>query len=110
MNKTKIKKSREDIAVDIFAYAFMIILALSTLLPFMNVVSKALSAEWAVVSGKVGLLPIGFQLDSLKLVVRSHEFLTAFKNSVLVTAVGTACTLFITGMTAYPLSYSDLKS
>lgn len=108
MNKTKIKKSREDIAVDIFAYVFMIILALSTLLPFMNVVSKALSAEWAVVSGKVGLIPIGFQLDSLKLVVSSHEFLTSFKNSVLVTVVGTVCTLFITGMTAYPLSKRDM--
>jgi putative aldouronate transport system permease protein len=108
MSKSKIKKSGEDIAVDIFAYAFMTILALSTLLPFMNVVSKALSAEWAVVSGKVGIWPIGFQLDSLKLVLFSKEFLIAFKNSVFVTGVGTVCTLLITGMTAYPLSKRDM--
>lgn len=104
MKKSNMKKSGEDIAVDTFAYVFMTLLALSTMLPFMNVVSKALSSEWAVVSGQVGLIPIGFQLDSLKLVVASGEFLTALKNSVFITGVGTFCTLIITGMTAYPLS------
>lgn len=105
---SKIKKSSEDIAVDAFAYIFITLLALVTLLPFMNVVSKAFSAEWAVVSGKVGILPIEFQLDSIKLVVGSKDFLTAFKNSVLVTFVGTFFTLLVTGMTAYPLSKKQL--
>lgn len=104
MSKTRIKMSAEDISVEVFAYTFMTLLALATLLPFMNVVSKALSGNWAVVSGKVGILPIDFQLDSLKFVVVSREFLTAFKNSVFVTTVGTICTLLITAMTAYPLS------
>jgi putative aldouronate transport system permease protein len=108
MSKIKIKKSGEDWAVDIFAYVFMTTLAFVTVLPFMNVVSKALSAEWAVVSGNVGIFPVGFQLDSLKLVISSKEFLTAFKNSVLVTGIGTVCTLFITAMTAYPLSKRDM--
>lgn len=105
---SKIKNTREDYAIGIFAYTFMIILALSTLLPFMNVVSKALSEDWAVVSGSVGILPVGFRVDSLKLVIGSHEFLTALKNSVLVTVVGTAATLLITGLTAYPLSKRNM--
>jgi len=105
---SKIKKSKEDYAIGIFAYTFMIILALSTLLPFMNVVSKSLSVDWAVVSGKVGILPVGFRLDSLKLVVGSNEFLTALKNSVLVTVVGTVVTLILTGLTAYPLSKRNM--
>lgn len=108
MSRTKIKMTKEDIEVDIFAYAFMTILALLTLLPFMNVVSKALSAEWAVVSGNVGIIPVGFQLDSMKIVVASKEFLTAFGNSVLVTFVGTLLTLLVTGMTAYPLSKRNM--
>ncbi|MDI6618511.1 MAG: carbohydrate ABC transporter permease [Clostridiales bacterium] len=108
MSRTKIKMTKEDIGVDIFAYAFMTILALLTLLPFMNVVSKALSAEWAVVSGNVGIIPVGFQLDSMKIVIASKEFLTAFGNSALVTFVGTLLTLLVTGMTAYPLSKRNM--
>lgn len=105
---SKIKNTREDYVIESFAYTFMILLALFTLIPLMNVVSKALSEDWAVVSGTVGILPVGFRLDSLKLVIGSQEFLTAFKNSVLVTGVGTVFTLLITGLTAYPLSKRNM--
>lgn len=104
MKKLRIKKSFEDIIIDIFAYAFMTLLAVSTLLPFMNVVSKAFSEEWAIVAGKVGILPVGFRVQPLKIVIQSKQFLTAFGNSALVTGVGTGLTLLVTGMTAYPLS------
>jgi putative aldouronate transport system permease protein len=105
---SKMKKSREDYMIGIFAYTFMILLAISTLLPFMNVVSKALSEDWAVISGKVGILPVGLQLDSLKLVIGSQEFLIALKNSVFVTVVGTVFTILLTGLTAYPLSKRNM--
>jgi putative aldouronate transport system permease protein len=108
MSRKKIKKSGEDIAVDIFSYSLLTIFALSTLLPFINVISKAVSEDWAVVSGKVGLLPIGFQLNTMKYVISSEQFSIAFKNSILVTLVGTFCTIFITAMTAYPLSKRQL--
>lgn len=104
MSRNKIKMSKEDIGVDVFAYTFMTLLTMATLFPFMNVVSKAFSANWAVVAGKVGLLPIEFQLESMKLVVVSKEFIVALRNSVLITIGGTICTLIITAMTAYPLS------
>jgi putative aldouronate transport system permease protein len=74
----------------------------------MNVVSKAFSADWALVSGKVGILPVDFQLDSIKFVVGSKEVLIALKNSVLITVVGTALTLLVTAVTAYPLSKRHL--
>jgi putative aldouronate transport system permease protein len=108
MSKVKIKKTKEDITVDIFAYGVITLLAITTLLPFMNVVSKAFSADWALVSGKVGILPIEFQLDSIKFVVGSKEFLIALKNSALITVVGTALTLLVTAVTAYPLSKRHL--
>jgi putative aldouronate transport system permease protein len=108
MRKVKIKKTKEDIVVDIFAYGFITLLGITTLLPFMNVVSKAFSADWALVSGKVGILPVDFQLDSIKFVVGSKEFLIALKNSALITVVGTALTLLITAVTAYPLSKRHL--
>lgn len=108
MSTKKIKKSGEDIAVDVFSYSLLTIFALSTLLPFINVIAKAVSEDWAVVSGKVGLLPVGFQLNTMKYVIFSEQFSVAFKNSIIVTLVGTFCTIFITAMTAYPLSKRQL--
>ncbi|MDI6619397.1 MAG: hypothetical protein QME45_12140, partial [Clostridiales bacterium] len=61
---SKIKRTSEDWAVDIFSYIFLTVFALITLLPPMNIVAKSLSAEWAIISGKVGLLPIGVFCNS----------------------------------------------
>lgn len=103
-----IRRTSDEIGVEAFSFFFLLLLAVVTLIPFMHVISKAFSAEWAVISGRVGILPVGFQMDSIKLVVRSREFLVAFGNSALITVVGTLCTLLITAMTAYPLSKKNL--
>lgn len=102
-------KSFEDIAVDIFVYAFLIIIALSTLLPFVNVLSKSVSAEWAVVSGKVGILPVGFQLETMKYVITSGQFLNSFGISVFITLTGTVISILMTAITAYPLSKKNIS-
>lgn len=100
----KTKKTLEDILLDGFVYTFMIIFALLTLLPFINVLSKAFSQEAAVVSGKVGLYPVGFQLDTMKYVLTSGSFLNALGISVAVTFFGTLSALLLSAITAYPLS------
>lgn len=100
----KIKKGLEDIVIDGFVYIFLIIMAVITLLPFANVFSKSFSQEWAVVSGKVTIFPIGFQLDTMKYVVTSQQFLNSFGISVIVTGLGTILAIVITAITAYPLS------
>ena len=70
----------------------------------MNVISKAISEDWAVVSGKAGIIPVGFQLDTLKYIITSSEYLRSLLVSVTVTAIGTTLGLLVLGMTAYPLS------
>ncbi|WP_135553852.1 carbohydrate ABC transporter permease [Paenibacillus cymbidii] len=102
------KRTRGDWSLDLVIYGSLLVAALITLLPFANVLSKSVSAEWAVVSGKVGIYPIGFQLETMKFVVTSHEFQHAFLISVLVTVVGTLLSILITSLTAYPLSKRHL--
>lgn len=70
----------------------------------LNVISKAISEDWAVVSGKVGIIPVGFQLDTLKYIITSSEYLRSLLVSVTVPAIGTTLGLLVLGMTAYPLS------
>ncbi|WNQ08897.1 carbohydrate ABC transporter permease [Paenibacillus aurantius] len=102
------KRTYADYSLDAVIYLVLILMALSTLLPFANVLAKAVSAEWAVLSGKVGLFPIGFQLDTMKFVATSPQFIRSFLISVGVTIVGTLLSLLITAVTAYPLSKRKL--
>lgn len=99
-----IKKGTEEKIVTSFAYLFIGLLVLVILFPLMHVVSKAFSAEWAINSGSVGIVPIDLQTQAMKSIVESKQFLTAFKNSLFITIVGTLCTLVVTSFTAYPLS------
>lgn len=98
------KKGLGDTGIDIFVYLFLVLIAASTLLPFANVFSKSVSEEWAVVSGKVGVLPVGFQLDTMKFVVTSKQFIQSFEVSVFITLIGTLAAVLLTSLTAYPLS------
>lgn len=101
-------KSAEDVAVDVFVYIFTFVYALIALVPFLNVIAKAFSAEWALVSGNVTLFPVEFQIDTMKYVLSFEMFFRSFLNSVVVTVAGTALSLVVTGIAAYPLSKPDL--
>jgi putative aldouronate transport system permease protein len=98
------KRSASDWFLDGFVYLFLIAMGLAMLLPLANVFSKSVSEEWAIVSGKVGIFPIGFQLDTLRQVISSEVFINAFLISVGVTVVGTILSILMTAVTAYPLS------
>ncbi|MDF2925360.1 MAG: sugar transporter permease [Paenibacillaceae bacterium] len=102
------KRSAGDWLLDGFVYLFLILMGLAMLLPLANVFSKSVSEEWAIVSGKVGIFPIGFQLDTLRQVVSSDIFIRAFVVSVGVTVVGTVLSILLTAVTAYPLSKRHL--
>ncbi|OAS14897.1 carbohydrate ABC transporter permease [Paenibacillus oryzisoli] len=102
------KRTRSDWILDIFVYSFMIVLGLITLLPMIHVFSKSVSSDWALVSGRVNLLPVGFQLDTLVKVATSEAFGRAFLISVIVTVAGTLLSILVTAITAYPLSKRNL--
>ncbi len=105
---SKIKKGKEATLVTAFAYLFITTLVLLIVFPLMHVVSKAFSEEWAISSGNVGIFPVGFQLEAMKSILASNKFLVAFGNSILITVVGTICTLIVTAFTAFPLSLRNL--
>lgn len=102
------KRNFQDFAVTIISYASLIALAAVTLLPFLNVASKSVSMDWAVTSGKVGLFPVGFQLENMEFVITNVLFLGAMRNSVLSAAAGTVLSILISCMCAYLLSKKHL--
>jgi putative aldouronate transport system permease protein len=106
--KRRIRRDMEEWAVEIFSILVIFLLSVVMLFPILHVVAKAFSAEWAIVTGRVGFWPVGFQWDAMKSIVNSRTFLTAFFNSVFTAVVGTICTLTITAITAFPLSTRGL--
>nr|WP_240548459.1 carbohydrate ABC transporter permease [Paenibacillus lignilyticus] len=101
-------KKAGDYVLDIAIYIILTFMGLITLLPFANVLSKSVSEEWAIVAGKVGVFPRGFQLDTMRFVVTSDQFIHSFLISAFVTVVGTLASILFTAMTAYPLSKREL--
>lgn len=108
MKRRSIHKTREDVAVDVFVYVVMTVYLVVTLVPFLNVLAKAFSRESALISGQVTVYPIGFQLNTMRYVLSSSLFRTAFGNSLIVLVAGTVLTMLVTALAAYPLSKRTL--
>lgn len=104
MNRAK----ATDRALDAIVYVVLLAMGAVTLLPFANVLAKSVSAEWAVISGRVGVWPIDFQLDTMRYVVTSPPFVRAFVVSLFLTAAGSLLSILVTAVTAYPLSKRQL--
>ncbi|MFD0679695.1 MULTISPECIES: carbohydrate ABC transporter permease [unclassified Paenibacillus] len=85
-------------------YIILTLVALSCLLPIINIVAVSLSNQNAVASGFVSLWPIGFNLDSYKALLKGTNILRAFQNSLVITLVGVLLSMLFTIMAAYPLS------
>lgn len=104
-----IRSSVPEKLFNAFNHLFFTLAGITTLLPFVNLLAKSLSSESAVISGTVGLWPVGWQTGTYRYVLQNAMFLNAFQVSVLVTVVGTALSLAMTTITAYPLSKPRLR-
>lgn len=91
------------------AVVVAVLFILICLLPCFHVLATAVSSGAAEVSGMVGLLPVGFQLEGLKTIVVGTDFVQCLGNSLYVTIVGTIISLIITTMFAYAMSKTHLK-
>lgn len=96
-------------AAEVIAYAVLIILSLLAILPCLHVFSKGISDGNAVIAGQIYFWPVRPQLEAVSYVLTKTGFFTALKNTLIITIVGTAISMFTTVTTAYPLSRSDFK-
>ncbi|MCU6708549.1 carbohydrate ABC transporter permease [Paenibacillus sp. J5C_2022] len=93
----------------VFNYILLALFALAALYPFVYVLSASLSSSEAVVTGSVWLWPIDIQLQSYVKVMQYEGIWTAYANTIYYTVVGTACSLLLTVLGAYPLSKQRLQ-
>ncbi|GIP32451.1 carbohydrate ABC transporter permease [Paenibacillus sp. J2TS4] len=101
--------SRGEKVFAVFNYLFFAFLSFTTILPFMNLIAKSFSSEAAVNAGLVTFFPVDWQMGTYQYVLSDRTFLNSFKISILVTIIGTAVSLFMTALAAYPLSKPRLR-
>jgi ABC-type glycerol-3-phosphate transport system permease component len=97
-------RSTTDRIVDWLITALLLVVGVSTLLPLVNTLAISLSDKAAVSGGMVGLMPVGFTLDSYGFILRDEKFWRAFGISVMRVLVGGALNFVLAVLTAFPLS------
>ncbi|MFC4599033.1 carbohydrate ABC transporter permease [Cohnella hongkongensis] len=102
-------RNRSDRAFDTLNTALLVAVGLICLLPFLHVLAKSLSDQASVMGNRVTFYPIGLHGGAFRFVFEHTRFLDALKVTALVTAIGTALSMTITVLAAYPLSKPEFK-
>jgi len=84
--------------------AVLVVLALLCVIPLIHVLAVSLSAKSAADANIVGLWPVDFTLEAYKKTTNNPVFLSSMWIAVQRTVIGTALTLLLAFLAAYPLS------
>lgn len=104
----KIKRKPVDILFDTFNVNFMAFVVVIMLYPFWYVMIGSVSSMGHMISGGFVLWPDGLNLTAYQQVFRDALVPTAYRNTIIVTAGGTAISMVLTILGAYVLSLKDL--
>lgn len=102
------KKTDKITAFSVVNTIIMIGVIFVTLFPFIHIIAVSTSETSHVIANKVSFFPKGFNLDAYFKVANQPIFWTAYKNSIVYTVLGTAVSLFMTVICAYPLSKKNI--
>ncbi|NQX61143.1 carbohydrate ABC transporter permease [Paenibacillus qinlingensis] len=93
---------------DIINSTILILFALSTLLPFIHIVSSSFASPTEKLTKDFVLFPTHFTLDAYRFIFSTDRILNSLLVTVLITVGGTIVNLVMTCLMAYPLSRRDL--
>ena len=96
--------TRKNSVFDLINVLFMFLTVFVTLFPFIFMVSSSLSNPLYVMQNKIFLLPKGLTLFNYEQVFKDPYIFIAYWNTIKYVVVGTAISVVVTMMTAYPLS------
>lgn len=104
----RIIRSRTDALFDTGVYAIMIAFSAIFLYPVLYAISCSFSGAEALLHQEVWLWPVDVTLKSYQMVFEHKYVLSSYGNTILYTVLGTAYSVLLTILGAYPLSRSYL--
>ncbi len=94
----------------LFLYVFFIIVAILYICPLMVVISASLTTEKSLTGTGFSLLPLEFTLEAYKAVFEHPEqIIDSYIVTILFSGIGTALSVLIMGLAAYPLSRDTFR-
>ena len=102
-SKNKIRKTREDYIVDFIVYFIAIVVAISIILPFMQVITISMSPAHVVNRNGFHLIPHEFDFSGYTKIMSDDNFWHSYLNTIIRAVVGTLLSVTVTVLTAYPL-------
>ena len=110
MKKRRVKKIKAgDRAFDIINTLLLVFVFLVIFYPLYYVLIASFSDPDLVLTGKIFLLPKGFQLESYQKVFENSEVMNGYLHTILYAVVGTCINLAVTLSAGYALSRTDLR-
>ena len=106
---TRIQRGEGERAGHFFICLFLGLFAFTTIYPVWHVIMYSLSDSKQAMSGGFFFWPRGFSLLSYEMVFKTSQIWIAYRNSILVMAVGTVISVLLSAVTAYPLSRKRLR-
>ncbi len=107
----KIKRSGDDIAVDVIGGILLFFCAFMAILPFIMIASGSVSNEKSVIAEGYSIFPKDFTLDAYKyLFANSEQVIDAYKITLFVSCFGTFLSLNIITMAAFVLYRKDFRA
>lgn len=103
------KKNLSRAIFNVCNIIFMLLFAVSILIPFLNCIALSLSEYDAIVSGNVGLFPIGFNWRAYAQITQDRYFVRSFINTIYLTVVKTVTLLAISLMGGYAMQSKYCK-
>ena len=94
---------------DIMNYLIVTLIALTTLFPFIYIISASFATEYEITTRPMFIIPQDVTLNAYKFIFSSNKILQGFRNSIFITVCGTAINLFFTVTMAYALSKRRLR-
>ncbi len=101
------KRSPGEKFFQILIYIFFVFVSICFVYPVIYCVSMSLSDAAVLGGGNITLLPVGFTFSTYKYIFREKDILRYYLNSIIYAVSGTALSLFLHCITAYPLSEPD---
>jgi putative aldouronate transport system permease protein len=104
--------NRETNTDKLFIWAnslFLILVCAIVIYPLLYVISASISDPIAVNSGRMWLFPIDISFEGYERVFQNDDIWRGYRNTLLITALGTAIHLIVLLPCAYALSRSDLS-
>ena len=109
LNPVGVKESAASKTFDVLNYVIVSLVAFTTILPFIYILGASFASEYELATRPMFIIPRDVTLDAYKYIFSSNKIITAFGNSVFITAAGTLINLFCTVTMAYAVSKKRLR-